>query len=162
MPYSYCTAGRRTQPESHDFDYEVIDSAAGFNYSNPDHAAEAHLDVAICSLLQGGYYLSHRESDARAAIQMRPDWALAHNTIGIILWKQGKTQEALSEFAIAVQLDKRDEYKYNASLNDSKLNPMIVDFDYSLPIDEEFFSKYFTRCSFNIPDYLQQPHVNDD
>lgn len=145
-----------------EFEYEVVDSEAGFDYSNPDHAAEAHLDVAICSLLQGGYYLWQRESDARVAVRLRPDWALAHNTLGIILWKQGKTQEALSEFTLAAQLEKRDEYKYNAGLEDSRLNPALVDFEYALAMDEKFFSNYGTCCSFNIPDYLQKLHVDND
>lgn len=53
---------------------------------------------------------------------MRPGWALAHNTLRIILWKQGKNQEALSEFTFAAQLEKRDEYEYNAGLKESRLN----------------------------------------
>lgn len=140
------------------FEYKVIDSPDGFNYANPEHAAEAHLDVAICGLLQGGYYLSHRENDARAAIRLRPDWALAHNTLGVILWKQGKTNEALAEFTLAAELDELDEFKYNAGLHDSNLDPLIVDFDYALPIDEVFFSRYVNHYSFITSKYLQEQH----
>lgn len=140
------------------FEYEVIDSPAGFDYANPEHAAEAHLDVAICGLLQGGFYLASRESDAREAIRLRPNWAIAHNTLGIILWRQGKTKEALSEFSISERLDDCDEYKYNSSLTDGKLKPILVDFDYSIAIDEAFFSKYINRCSFNTSNYLNNPH----
>lgn len=136
------------------FQYEIIDLPSGYDYANPDHAAEAHLDVAICSLLQGGYFPSHRESDAREAIQLRPNWALAHNTLGILLWNQGKTSEALSEFSLAAQLDNRDEYKYNASLRDPNLKPIILDFDYSLPMDEKFFSRYTNCYSFNTVTFL--------
>ena len=80
------------------FKYEVIDSPDGFDYTNPIHASEAHLDVAICGIMQGAFYLDARLSDARMAVGLKPDWALAHNTLGIILWKRGNFVEALAEF----------------------------------------------------------------
>ena len=77
-----------------EFDFQVTDSGEGFDYTNPLHASEAHLDVAICSLLHGGHHLPYREFDAREALRLRPDWALAHNTLGVILWKEKKYDEA--------------------------------------------------------------------
>ncbi|WP_217559892.1 class I SAM-dependent methyltransferase [Paenibacillus sp. GbtcB18] len=137
------------------FKYEVIDSQDGFNYANPIHASEAHLDVAICGILQGGFYLDARASDARTAIQLRPDWSLAHNTLGVILWKQGDLNEALSEFRIAAELEKRDEYKHNASLSNPADEPILVDFEYALPIDEEYCSKYLNSYSLDTSKLLK-------
>lgn len=142
------------------FPYEVKDNPSGFNYNNPDHAAEAHLDVAICGLLQGGYYLPHRENDARQAILLKPDWALAHNTLGIILWKQHKLAEALSEFKLAAALDDNLDYQFNAQLQDPHAEPRLVDFNYTLPMDEAFYSRYSSSCAFHTINLLTAPHCS--
>jgi SAM-dependent methyltransferase len=136
------------------FDFEIIDHAEGFDYNNPAHAAEAHLDMAICSLLHGGHYLEAREHDAREAIRLRPGWALAHNTLGVILWKQKKNAEAKKEFRKAAQIEPREEFLHNSGLNKPSEEPVIVDFDYRLPIDEKFFSSYAGASSINIFELL--------
>lgn len=136
------------------FDFEIIDHAEGFDYSNPVHAAEAHLDMAVCSLLHGGHFLPAREYDAREALRLRPDWALAHNTLGVILWKQKKTAEAKKEFQLAAKIEPRAEFVHNSGLHKPSEEPVIVDFDYRLPIDEKFFSRYAGASSINIFDLL--------
>lgn len=140
------------------FDYEVIDPPDGFDYSNPVHAAEAHLDLAICSLLHGGHFFTERASDAREAVRLKPDWALAHNTLGIILWKQNKFGQAKKAFAKAAELEKRDEFTYNAGLDNPSQKPVIVDFDDSLAIDEKFFGSYIRASSVNLIDLLYGEH----
>lgn len=140
------------------FEFEVIDSEDGFNYSNPIHASEAHLDTAICGIIHGGHFLIHRESDAREAVRLRPEWALAQNTLGIILWKQGNYEEGMSCFKKAVELGDRDEYKFNANLQAGQ-EPQLADFDYGLPMDDKFLKQHASITGFDIPKYLYQPHI---
>lgn len=140
------------------FDYRVVDSAEGFDYSNPLHASEAHLDVAICSLLHGGHYLANREYDAREALRLRPAWDLAHNTLGVILWKQGRFEEAIREFTLAAEIEPRDQYLYNLRLDPGRGEPLVVDFDYTLPEDEKFFSRHTKSGVFNTVEYLYGRH----
>lgn len=140
------------------FDYRVVDSGEGFDYSNPLHASEAHLDVAICSLLHGGHYLTNRECDAREALRLRPGWDLAHNTLGVILWKQGRLEEAGREFTLAAETEPRDEYLYNLKLEPTRGEPLIVDFDYTLPEDEKFFRRYTNCGAFDTAGYLYGRH----
>lgn len=137
------------------FEFEVIDDGHGFSYENPDHAAEAHLDSALCSLLFPGSPLSHRENDAREALNRRPDWALAHNTLGVILWRQKKFLQAMNAFQRAAELESgSNEYAHNARL-DMDTEPLIVDFSDVLPMDEEFMAKYGTRGGVNLAMLLQ-------
>jgi SAM-dependent methyltransferase len=140
------------------FEYEVMDNATGFDYTKPEHAAQAHLDVAVCGLLQGGFFLGSRENDAREAIRLKPDWALAHNTLGIILWKQGKIAEASAEFQLAVKLDDRGEFKQNSVLKNAQTEPILVDFDCGLPMDEAFWGRYIKNNSFDTARLLNEPH----
>ena len=74
---------------------------------NPDLAFKAHVTTAS-ALLQYGY------DDAaimhlRKAIALQPDSSGVHNSLGVILAKQGKTNEALAEFETALRLDPRNE-----------------------------------------------------
>ncbi|SFS68472.1 class I SAM-dependent methyltransferase [Paenibacillus sp. BC26] len=138
--------------------YEVFDDPNGFDYNNPDHASQSHLDVALCALRQGGHYLDHREADAREAVRLKPDWALARNTLGIILWRQGKLRDAEVEFANALQLDTREEYAHNAHLPAGD-SPVLVSFEDTLAMDEAFYKRYSLSSYFDMNAYLHRPHV---
>jgi hypothetical protein len=140
------------------FRYRILDDGEGFDYANPEHAAQAHLDTAICSLLHGGYYLAHRESDAREAIRLRPDWALAHNTLGVLLRKQGRHAEALAAFREASALEDREAYRHNARLSDGE-HAVVVDFEDSLPMDERFFREYGRPASIDLHRLLKLPEL---
>lgn len=137
--------------------YDVIDHEGGFDYSNPDHAAQSHLDVALCSLRLGGFYLPQREADAQEAVRLKPDWALARNTLGVIQWKLGKTEEARKQFEAARLLDSRDEYRHNAALAAGG-EPIVVDFEDALEMDERFYAKYSKADHFDIIGYLFGAH----
>ncbi|SDW14571.1 class I SAM-dependent methyltransferase [Paenibacillus sp. CF384] len=139
--------------------YEVFDDPKGFDYSNPDHASQSHLDVALCALQQGGHYLDHREADAREAVRLKPDWALARNTLGIILWNQGKKLESAAEFTQAFQLDRREEFAHNAHLSENEA-PVLVRFEDTLAMDEAFYKRYSQSSYFDMNAYLHRPHVN--
>lgn len=141
-----------------EFDFQVTDSGEGFDYTNPLHASEAHLDVAICSLLHGGHHLPYREFDAREALRLRPDWALAHNTLGVILWKEKKYDEAKKQFIRAAEIDDRDQYQYNSKLQFPGGNPIIADFDYTQPMDEKFWGRYSQSGCFDVTGYLHGKH----
>lgn len=132
------------------FDFQVIDYEDGFDYRNPDHAAEAHLDSAICSLFFPGSPLEHREHDAREAIRLRPDWALAHNTLGIICWRQGRKELAMNCFRRAHELEPDNPaFAANASLHPDD-QPTIVDFADVLPMDEAFMAEISTPSGINM------------
>ncbi|QHW33169.1 methyltransferase domain-containing protein [Paenibacillus rhizovicinus] len=138
--------------------YEVIDHEGGFDYNNPDHASQSHLDVAICSLLLGGYYLPHREADALEAVRLKPDWALARNTLGVIQWKMGKLDKAKQAFEAALLLENRDEYRHNAALIEGDV-PVVVDFEDTLGMDERFYAKYSKTGHFDMMSYLFKTHA---
>ncbi|MBO7748428.1 methyltransferase domain-containing protein [Paenibacillus sp. MWE-103] len=137
--------------------YEVRDREDGFDYTNPEHAAQAHLDVAICSLRLGGSYLPQREADAREAVRLKPDWALARNALGAIQWKMGHFAEAKRQFEAAAALDSRDEYRLNARLREGE-EPVVVDFEDTLELDERFYAAYSKAGHFDMIAYLFQPH----
>jgi len=137
------------------FDYIIIDDGNGFDYHNPDHAAEAHLDSALCSLLFAGSPPAHREADAREALRLRPDWALAHNTLAALLWLQGRREEAEAHFTRAALLDPTcPTYIRNASLPPEG-TPEIVDFTDTLPLDEAFMREMSTPGGIDMPRLLR-------
>lgn len=139
------------------FEYEVIDDPNGFSYQNPDHAAEAHLDSALGGLLFPGSPMNHREADAREALRYRPNWALAHNTLGILLWAQQRYQEAQASFRTAAELNPNcPEYALNANLAPGT-SPTIVDFPDTLPMDEAFMKPYLTPGGINMHKFLKGP-----
>lgn len=140
------------------FQYHVVDYEDGFRLENPDHAAEAHLDSALCSLLWDSPFLEQRENDAREALRYRPRWALAHNTLGVILWRQQKREEAVASFRQAAELEpSRREFRHNAGLaSGADTGPLVADFDDVLPLDEAYFRSYAGRTGIHLHKLLSR------
>ncbi|MFE5318703.1 methyltransferase domain-containing protein [Paenibacillus sp. NPDC056579] len=144
----------------HQIRYDVIDSEDGFDYRNQEHAAQTHLDTALCSLLHRGIFLEAREHDAREAVRLKPGWALARNTLGILLWKQRKRVQAIEQFETANALEPREEYRHNALIDPlGEVEPILVDFEDTLEMDERFYERFSRKGCFQIADYLYGPHV---
>jgi hypothetical protein len=72
--------------------------------------------------------------DAREAIRLKPNWALAHKT-------------------------RRVSFQFVSSKKNND-QPILVDFEDSLPMDENFFGAYLKPDSFNITNYLNDQHTN--
>jgi SAM-dependent methyltransferase len=139
------------------FEFQVMEHQPGFDYQNPDHAAEAHLDSALCSLFFPGSPLAHRESDAREALRYRPEWALAHNTLGVVLWRQGRYEEARAAFWKAAELESDcAAYQINSKLTPDA-QPLIVNFSDTLPLDRQFFEEYLQPAGVNMDKLLSFP-----
>lgn len=140
-----------------EFEFQVLDDGDGFDYRNPDHAAEAHLDSALGSLFFPGSPPAHREADAREALRHRPDWALAHNTLGILLWRQGRAAEAIEAFGRAVSLEpEHPAYRHNSALKSGE-SPEIAGFTDHLPMDVAFAKEFLTPSGFDMVKLLRGP-----
>jgi glycosyltransferase involved in cell wall biosynthesis/2-polyprenyl-3-methyl-5-hydroxy-6-metoxy-1,4-benzoquinol methylase len=99
------------------FQFRIEEAPEGMDYDDPAQAAEAHLDFALNGLRFGKLPAHIVLPDAERAVALRPDWAVAHNTLGCLLWQMGQHAEALAEFAVAVRLEPtKREYIRNVSL----------------------------------------------
>ena len=87
-----------------EFAFRVEEDASGIDYDNPTQAAEAHLDAALCSLHWGDVPAVVILPDVDYALSLRPDWALAHNTRGVTLWREQRFAHACEAFAHAARL----------------------------------------------------------
>jgi glycosyltransferase involved in cell wall biosynthesis len=91
------------------------------DYDDPAQAAEAHLDAAIASLYWGDVPASIIIPDAEHAITLRPEWAVAHNTLGCALWLDSRFEEACTAFQRAAALEpQRAAYSMNALLTPAR------------------------------------------
>jgi tetratricopeptide (TPR) repeat protein len=92
-----------------------VESDSGFDYDDPEQAAEAHLSFVINALRFGGVPPSVLEYEALAALRFRPEWALAQNTLGIVLWQAKRYEESRRAFTEALSLEPNDEvFRQNA------------------------------------------------
>jgi len=66
-------------------------------------AARASLDAAVSALQRGA--LADAERSARAAVQAAPRSPVAHNVLGVILDRLGRSDAAMTEFNSAISLD---------------------------------------------------------
>src|SRR5947199_1346597 len=78
-------------------------SPAGESDANLSVEARAALDAAIAALQQNA--LPEAERDARRTIAVAPRSAVAHNLLGVILDRAGRTDNALAEFNTALRLN---------------------------------------------------------
>ena len=105
-----------------EFAFRVEDSGDGIDYDDPAQAAEAHLDAALCSLHWGDVPTDVILPDIDYALFLRPEWALAHNTRGVALWREQRFAEACQSFAQATQFDPaHPDFKRNAALTPATL-----------------------------------------
>ncbi|UCD57361.1 MAG: methyltransferase domain-containing protein [Candidatus Hydrogenedentota bacterium] len=94
-----------------------VEADSGFNYDDPGQAAEAHLSFVINALRFGGVPPNVLEYEALAALRFRPHWALAQNTLGILLWQAKRYEESQKAFLEANRLEPADEvYRHNAQV----------------------------------------------
>lgn len=100
------------------FAYRVEEaSSTDFDYHDPEQAAEAHLDQALNALRTGSVPLPLVYADIEEAIRQRPNWAIAYNTQGCCLWKEGRFDEARAAFRQAAALEPSNLlYAVNQSL----------------------------------------------
>lgn len=66
-------------------------------------AARAAVDAAVASLQENN--LPEAERSARAAVAAAPRAAITHNILGVILDRQGRSDESFSQFNSAISLD---------------------------------------------------------
>jgi tetratricopeptide (TPR) repeat protein len=78
-------------------------SRASDNGGPLSNAARAALDAAVANLQNDK--LPEAERSARAAVAAAPRSALTHNVLGVVLDRQGRSDEALSQFNTAITLD---------------------------------------------------------
>jgi hypothetical protein len=94
-----------------------VESDPGFDYDDPEQAAEAHLSFVINALRFGGVPADVLEYEVLAALRFRPQWALAQNTLGIVLWQAKRHEESLRAFTEANRLEPGEEvYRLNAQM----------------------------------------------
>ena len=63
---------------------------------------------AMCAtviLMKGAYEIEEARTQFVEVIRYRPDFAMAHLNLGLMLAKQEKLEQALAEFRITLQLD---------------------------------------------------------
>ena len=81
-------------------------------------------------------------AEYRAAIQLKPDFAVDHFNLGIFLRKQGKPEEAIAEFRTAVQLKPDLAQAYHkrgtALQNQGKLEAAIAEFRNAIQLKPDF------------------------
>ena len=74
------------------------------------HCASAHFNLAVASVQAGAF--GDAESHYRAALAARPT-AETHNGLGYVLARQGRTEEAITEFRKAIDVDPKYTPGYN-------------------------------------------------
>jgi ubiquinone/menaquinone biosynthesis C-methylase UbiE len=95
-----------------------VESGPGFDYEDPEQAAESHLSFVINALRAGGVPPSELEYEIRAALRFQPERALALNTLGIVLWMAKRYEEGWKVFREANRLEPGDEvFRHNAQLS---------------------------------------------
>jgi glycosyltransferase involved in cell wall biosynthesis len=95
----------------------VEDDGRGFDYGDPEQAAEAHLDFALNAMRGGRAPFEEVEQDIAMALRWRPEWGLAHNARGVLLWQAGRHDEALTAFGLAAEMEPvHAEFRDNARL----------------------------------------------
>lgn len=105
------------------FKFRIETGGEDYDYDDPVQAAEAYLDRAISLLRFSKIPKSTILPDIEQALRLRPDWALAHNTKGCVLWDERKYEAALACFAEAARLKPdRPEYCRNRSLDVAQPN----------------------------------------
>jgi ubiquinone/menaquinone biosynthesis C-methylase UbiE len=120
-----------------------VEAAAGFDYDDADQAAESHLSFVINALRFGGVPPVVLEYEARAAVRLRPECALAHNTLGVILWQAKRFEEGKKAFLEAERLDPHDDvFHHNARIS-AESGQRIVKFLASEPLDNELPQENF-------------------
>jgi tetratricopeptide (TPR) repeat protein len=67
------------------------------------------------------------EAEYRAAIQLQPDLAVAHNNLGIVLNNQGQLAEAETEFRAAIRLKPDDAASHNNLANALRAQGRLAD-----------------------------------
>jgi serine/threonine-protein kinase len=68
-----------------------------------DALAEAHTSLAYARVLDWEW--AGAEEEFRRAIQLNPDYALAHHFHGFLLASRGRSEESLAEFRLALEID---------------------------------------------------------
>lgn len=116
----------------------VEDDGTAPDYTAPENAALAHLDFALNALTMCTPPVHEVKQDIAMALRFRPDWALAHNALGVVLWAENRREEALERFRLAAALDPAQrEFAENARLApSSEGRPMLV------PLPEEQVPPY--------------------
>ncbi len=107
------------------FQFRVEDSSSyhGIDYDDPHQSAVAHLDAAICSMQYGDVPDMINLPDIETTLSQQPDWALAHNTKGCILWGARRRREAHEFFGTANKLEPDNPiYLHNFMLQTSPSN----------------------------------------
>lgn len=68
-----------------------------------DSLAEAHTSLAYARTLDWEW--AGAEEEFRRAIQLNPEYALAHHFYGFLLGSRGRSEESLAEFRLALEID---------------------------------------------------------
>jgi len=103
-----------------------VEADHGFDYDDPEQAAESHVSFVLNALRFGGVPPEVLEYEARAAVRFRPDFALAHNTLGIVLLMAKRHDESAAAFAEAHRLEPGDEvFHHNSRLPPGSGQPRI-------------------------------------
>ena len=103
-----------------------VEAEDGFDYDDPIQASLSHLDTAMCGLRFGNLPMDILIADADTAIQLRPDWGLAHSVRGCILWGANQHAQAMESFREAARLDPADStFRYNANLRIGSGSPQL-------------------------------------
>ena len=78
-----------------------VDARGGRRWASPAAWIPALLVVALIEQgdVQGAI------AQFSEAVRLKPDYAKAHNNLGILLYRQGRTREAVAHFAEAARLD---------------------------------------------------------
>jgi len=108
----------------------------------PDSVAYVWLGLALYD--QGK--LPEAEQSYRRALQLDPEYALAHNNLGLALYDQGKLPEAVQSYRRALQLDPEYAVAHNnlgvALRQQGKLPEAVQSFHRALQLDPEYASPY--------------------
>ena len=103
-----------------------FESGPGFDYDDPEQAAESHLSFVINALRIGGVPPGELEYEIRAALRFQPENALALNALGIVLLMAERNDESRKAFGEACRLDPGDEvFRHNAQLSPKGDQPQL-------------------------------------
>ena len=81
------------------------DEAARQALALDDSLAEAHVAISQIAILFTPYNLSLADRELARAVELNPNFGLAHNYIGLLRTRQGRYDEATPEFLKARELD---------------------------------------------------------
>ena len=83
----------------------LVEEISRYSSARELATAETHYARALYLYYCGNQQFAEAEAALRRTLELRPDWAAAHNTLAVVLFEMGREQEAQQEWFAALELD---------------------------------------------------------